>query len=127
MSATGGPLESVSFAGREFAVTADSEAPRKLGGSENENSANGNGSARLLKNTVPWSLSGFSVEIDDTRGDHEFIQDLSDGKGYFDIAATYASGVVYQGVGNFTGELAMSNRSASMPVNVGGPGKFTPQ
>jgi len=49
MAATGGSIESITMDGREFAVAADAESQRKLGGFENEVQANGNGTARIIK------------------------------------------------------------------------------
>ena len=77
MPAVGGSIESVNLSGREFAVAADAEAQRKLGGFENEVQANGDGTARLIKTRVPLSLDGLTIEIDDDRGDQEFLQDFS--------------------------------------------------
>jgi hypothetical protein len=78
MGAVGGSIESVSLNGRNFAVAADAEAQRKLGGFENEVMANGDGTARLIKTRVPLSLDGLTVEVDDDRGDQEFLHDLTD-------------------------------------------------
>ena len=61
MAAIGGSLESVSLDGREFPVAADAEVQRKLGGFENEVQASGDGSARMVKTRVPWSLDGLVV------------------------------------------------------------------
>ena len=76
MSAIGGSIESVTLKGREFAVAADAESQRKLGGTENETRANGDGTARLVKTRVPFLLDGLTVVVDDTRGDHEYLQAL---------------------------------------------------
>ena len=123
----GGSIESVSIDGRSFAVAADSEVQRKLGGFENESQANGNGTARIIKTRVPWSLSGLGVEVDDARNDHEFLQALSDRNDEFPIAITYASGVVYQGTGQIVGELQYSNQSTMANFDMAGSQKLTPQ
>jgi len=41
MASVGGSIESITLGGREFAVAADAESQRKLGGWENEVQANG--------------------------------------------------------------------------------------
>lgn len=125
--ATGGSIESVTINGRIFAVAADVEVQRKLGGFENEVQANGDGTARNVKTRVPWALSGLAVEVDDNRGDHEFLQDLSDRSAYVPVAITYASGVVYQGRGSIVGELQFSNQNSAAAFDMSGPGKLTPQ
>lgn len=127
MPAIGGSIESVTLDGRLFAVAADAEGQRKLGGFENEIQANGNGTARKIQTRVPWSVEGLTIEIDDSRGDDEFVQELQDRKDFFPIAVTYASGVVYQGTGTITGETPTSSMSATKQISLGGSGKMTPQ
>ena len=127
MSAIGGSIESVTLQGRIFAVASDSEVQRKLGGFENEVQSNGDGSTRMVKTRVPWSLDGLVVEVDDTRGDHEFLQDLSDLNDYFPVAITYASGLTYQGTGQIVGEMSSSSQAATASVSLMGKGVLTPQ
>ena len=78
MPAIGGSIQSVSIRGRLFAVASDAEANKKLGGFENEVQANGNGTARLVKTRVPWSIDGLQIEIDDNRADHEFLKEIAE-------------------------------------------------
>ena len=127
MPAIGGSIESVALKGREFAVAADAEAQRKLGGFENEVQANGNGTARLIKTRVPLSLDGLTIEIDDDRGDHEFLQALSNENDYWDIAITYASGVTWQATAQIVGETQASSQNATASVSFMGPGVLTRQ
>lgn len=127
MTAVGGSVESVSLDGREFPVAADAEIQRKLGGFENEAQANGNGTARLIKTRVPNSFTGLVVEVDDSRGDHEFLQELSNRFDFFPVAVTYASGVTYQGVSQIVSELQVSSQSATAAFDMMGPGELTKQ
>ena len=128
MAAIGGSIQEVALSGRVFGVAADAEAQRKLGGFENEVMPNGDGmTARLIKTRVAWSLDGLSLEMDDSRGDHEFLQDLTNRTDYFAISITYASGETYQGRGQVTGETQTSSQSAMAPVNLMGPGILTRQ
>ena len=128
MAAIGGSIESLTLGGRIFAVAADAEAQRKLGGFENEVLANGdNATARLIKTSVPLSLDGVTIEIDDSRADQEFLQELANRKDYFVIAITYASGITYQGSGQIVGENPASSQSATAPVSLMGPGTLTRQ
>ncbi len=127
MAAVGGSIESVTLNGRPFAVAADAEAQRKLGGWENAVEANGNGTGRLIKTRVPMSISGLTVEIDDSRGDHEFLQDLANLNDFFPLAITYASGRTYQGVGQIVDELQVSSQNATAQLSLAGPGNLTPQ
>ena len=125
--AVGGSLESVSLDGRNFPIAADAEVQRKLGGFENEVMANGDGTARLIKTRVPLSLDGLTVTVDDDRGDHEFLQALSDRNDFFPIALTYASGATYQGTAQVVGELQASSQSTTASVSLMGPGQLTKQ
>ena len=127
MPAVGGSIESVTLNGRNFAVAADAEAQRKLGGFENEVQANGDGTARIIKTRVPLAIDGLSLEVDDSRGDHEFLQELADLKDYFAIAISYASGVTYQGSAMITGEMQASSQNATAAVSLMGPGVLTKQ
>ncbi len=127
MPAIGGSLETVTIRGREFAVAADAEANRKLGGFENEVMANGNGTARIIKTRVPLTLDGVVVEIDDSRGDHEFLQEVADFNDFVTIALTYASGITYQGSATIVGEFQASSQSATAPISLMGPGILTKQ
>lgn len=127
MSGVGGSIESVTLSGREFAVAADAEVQRKLGGFENEVVANGNGTARIIKTRATLSLDGLTVEVDDSRGDHEFLQGLSNANDFFPMAITYASGETYQGTAQIVGEMAASNQSALATVSLMGPGTLTKQ
>lgn len=127
MSAVGGSIEAVSLSGREFGVLADAESNRKLGGWENEVRALGNSDAILIKTRVPLSVDGLTLETDDTRGDHEFLQELANRKSFFAVGITYASGVTYQATAQIVGELQVSNQTSSASVSLSGPGVMTKQ
>ena len=127
MSATGGSIESVTLDGRNFPVAADAEAQRKLGGFENEVQSNGDGTARLIKTRVPLAIDGLALEIDDDRGDQEFLQELSNRKEFFPGAITYASGNTYQAALQIVGETQASSQNATAAVSLMGPGILTKQ
>lgn len=127
MAAVGGSIQSMSIRGRLFAVASDADSNKKLGGYENEVAPNGNGTARLIKTAVAWSLDGINVEIDENRADQEFLQEIADGNEFVDVAVTYASGVTYQGTGQIVGEVAVSSQSATCPLAFQGQGTMTQQ
>ena len=127
MAATGGSIESVTIAGREFPATADADVGRKLGGFESSIEPNGNGTARkILARSVP-GFSGIVVECDDARGDQEFAQDIANSPDFVPVFVTYLSGAVYQGRGTIIGELVYNNQSSTLSFDIGGEGKFTQQ
>lgn len=127
MPAVGGSIESVTLDGRIFPVAADVESQRKLGGFENEVMSNGDGSARLIKTRVPLKIDGLAVEIDDVRGDQEFLQNLSNRPDFFVILITYASGQSYQGSAQISDELQVSSQNSSATFSLAGPGNLTRQ
>lgn len=127
MAAIGGSIESVTLKGREFTVAADAESQRKLGGFENEVRANGDGTARIIKTRVPLSLDGLTLVVDDSRGDHEFLQGLADRSDFWPLAITYASGVTYGGTGQIIGEMQFSSQASTAQLSLSGPGKLTRQ
>ena len=127
MAAIGGSIESITLDGRNFSVAADAEAQRKLGGFENEVQANGDGTARLIKTRVPLSLDGVTINVDDSRDDQEFVQELTNRNDYFSIAISYASGLTYQGTAQLVSEMQASSQNATMPISLMGPVVLTKQ
>jgi hypothetical protein len=127
MAAVGGSIESISIRGRNFPVTADADASRKLGGFESEMQANGDGTVRIIKTRVPWLLDGIVVEIDDARADQEFLQEIADGNDAVPITITYASGVIYQATGKVNGEIKMQAQNTTATIALGGGGKMEQQ
>jgi hypothetical protein len=124
MTAIGGALETLAINGREFAGTGDSDVSIKLGGFENENQPNGNGTSRQIKTPVNWMAGGLAIECDDENQDLEFIQSIQEGAAYVDVVITMASGTSWQGSGQIEGELAKSQQSASVTFDMQGPGKL---
>lgn len=127
MTAIAGSIESVTLDGTTFAVAADADVNRKLGGFENEVQLNGDGSARVVKTRMGWKLENVALSIDDSAGDAEVIQDLSNQKGTFAVTITYASGIVYQGDGQFTGDVQTSSQTQTNPLTIEGGGTLTQQ
>ena len=123
----GGSIQEVSIKGRTFAATADADATRKLGGFENEVQPNGDGTTRSVKMRVPWMFGGLVLDINDARGDQEFLQEVADSDVNVDISITLASGLTYQGTGTIVGELAMNTQASTATLEVAGPGKATAQ
>ena len=123
----GGSIESVTLAGRIFPVASDAESDRKLGGFENEFMSNGDGSGRIIKTRVGWTIGTVALEVNDDREDQEFLQDLIDSPDYFPVAITYVTGITYQGQGTITGELNTASKETKTEVTLQGPGKLSKQ
>lgn len=127
MPAIGGSIESVTLDSRNFAVAADADAERNLGGFSNEFQANGDGTGRLIKTRTGWTLSGITIEVDDMRGDAEYLQELADAADFFPVTITYASGIVYQGTGQIMEELTSGSQSVTSDISLSGPGVLSQQ
>jgi hypothetical protein len=127
MAAIGGSIQAMWVGGRRFPVAADAEAQRVIGGWENEVQANGDASARIIKTRKPLMLEGVALQIDDDRGDQEYLQDKAAESEFFTIAIEYASGAIYQARATIVGELKASSQNATMPVSFSGPGQLTKQ
>lgn len=127
MAPVGGSIQKVSLDGNNYAVTADTDSNKKLGGVENDVQANGDGTARLLKTRIALSVDGLVISIDDTTGDAEIIENLKLRNDFFPIIVYYASGAIWQGVGQITGETPGSSATATMTISLMGPGILTRQ
>lgn len=127
MAGRGGSIQSVSINGRLFPVAADADTSRKLGGFENEVQPNGDGTVRVIQTRVAWMLGGIQVEIDEDRGDQQYLQQIADDGSLVPMAITYVGNRTYQGSGTLTDELSFSNTSATASVSMGGQGQLTLQ
>lgn len=127
MAAVGGSIESVTLDGRTYSVAGDADVGRKLGGSENEVQANGDGTARLIKTRVTWALSDATVSVDDGNGDAEFLQELANRNGFFPVTITLSSGEIYQGDGQLTGEMPTQTQATTASLAIMGTGVLTKQ
>lgn len=131
---TGGSVQEVAIVGRNFAVAADADSNRKLGGWENAVGMNGNGTGRKIMTRVAWVVGGLTLDVDHDRGDPEFLQGICDGTadgrggdGFYTIDITYADGNTYQGRGTIVESLEASSMNATAAVTFNGPGKLEKQ
>jgi hypothetical protein len=123
-AAVGGSIESVAVAGRIFPVAADADANRKLGGFEVEVQANGDGTARIVVTRVPWQMDGLALELNDARGDQEYLQDIADAKKFVPCEFTFASGITFRAAGIPAGEIQGSTMNATGTLQFNGPGRL---
>ena len=123
----GGSIESITVDSQIFAVAADADATMSLGGWTNEVQPNGNGTSRIIKTRIPWTLTGLTVAIDDAARNHEFLQEIADGNVYVPCTIRMASGIVYQGTGTITENVERSTQSATASVSLSGQGTLTQQ
>jgi hypothetical protein len=126
-TAVGGSIQEISIDGRTFPVAADADASRKLGGYENENQPNGDGTMRKIMKRVGWVVSGLTIQISDIRDDQAFLQSVANKLDYVPITITYPSGITYQARGTVAGELAGSSETTTAEIELSGPGELTQQ
>jgi len=129
---TGGSIEAVSIRGRNFSVAADADATRKLGGFTSTVEPNGDGTARKIMTRVAWAIGGLTLDVNDVRGDHEFLQEIQNGEnadvdGWYPIAVTFASGAVYSGRGTVVDDAEFASMASTVGVQLSGPGELIKQ
>lgn len=127
MPAVGGSIQSLTIRGRIFPVASDAEANKQLGGFTNEVQSNGDGTARKIMTRVPWSIDGLQVEINNDKGDHEFLQEIANDKDYVSIEMELADGTVYVGTGTVVDEIQASSQNTTATIKVSGPGELEAQ
>lgn len=128
----GGSIEAVSLAGRNFSVAADADVSRKLGGFEQTFEPNGDSTGRFIRTRVGWALSGLVIDVNDLRGDHEYLQELqrgehADADGCIAISVTYVSQAVYSGRGNVVDAAEYASMASTSSLSLMGPGELTKQ
>lgn len=120
-----GSLIEFSFNGRSFKAAADADGNTKLGGVENEFSANGDGiTGRFIQTTVGWMFSGVNFNIDDDNEDLEFLTEGQRLGKPLPCKAVYSDGTVRSGAGNITGAIEVSSMNGTAPLTFEGAGKF---
>lgn len=120
-----GSLIEFSVNGRSFKAAADADGNTKLGGKENEFSANGDGiTGRYIQTVNGWMFSGINFNIDDDNEDLEFLQDISDKGNPVPCKAVYSDGSVRAGSGCITGAIEVSSMNGTAPLTFEGAGKF---
>lgn len=125
--ATGGTIESFSFAGRDWSCPADNEAQLGPGGFNAEVSMNGNLTARTILTAVPNKVDGLLVSIDHLNGDLLWWQNKSNSKIFEVLEVTLVDGSVYQCQAHVVGEVLGSTQSSTAAVSFNGPGAMTLQ
>lgn len=125
--AIGGSIENISVNNRLFPVAADADVTMDLGGFNNENQPNGDGSSRKVMMRVLWRLDGVQLEIDHLRNDLEFLQGVADSQEFVPILILYVDGSSYSGRGTIEGEVTSTSQNATGTMNFKGPDKLKQQ
>jgi len=100
-----GAMRGLTIGGRGFKVAHDGPGNKDLGGRNNELAMNGDGSFRTLQSVMPGSLNDLQIEIDNSRGDQEYLKGIADAGLPVNVVATYASNTSYAGDLVLVGEM----------------------
>jgi hypothetical protein len=116
----GGPIESITIAGRRFPVDGEDAAKITLGGFSNEIKPNGDGTARVIKSRVLASISDLNVQIDPNKDDLEYIQEKRNEHTLFDTSVTLVDGTVYAGATQITDEVEYDSKEGTAGISLTG-------
>lgn len=111
-----GAMRFMSIDGRTFKVAHDGSGNKVTGGRNNEVAMNGDGSFRTIQTVMPGSFSDIQVEIDASKNDQEFLQDLANAGLAVPVVTTYADNISYTGDVVLTGELQVDQNTGLMPL-----------
>jgi len=120
MAAQGGPLASITIAGRTFPVAQDSDPPRDIGGKQGAIEMNGDNTARVISEIVPSKIGPVAVQIDDANGDQEFIQAIKEDSALVDCQAEYITGAIWYGQMTVVDATEFSPKSSTMEITLSG-------
>lgn len=115
-----GAMRSLTINGRGFKIAHDGSGNKVMGGRNNEVAMNGDSSFRVLQTVMPGSLNDLQVEIDDSRGDQEYLQGIADDGLPIPVVATYAADVSYTGDVVLSGELQKDENTGLMSLSFQG-------
>jgi len=115
-----GAMRSLTINGRGFKVAHDGSGNKVMGGRNNEVAMNGDNSFRVLQTVMPGSFNDLQVEIDDSRGDQEYLQGLADDGLAIPVVATYAANISYAGDVVLSGELQKDENTGLISLSFQG-------
>lgn len=115
-----GAIRSMTIQGRAFQAAHDSGGNRQMGGRNNEVQMNGDGSFRTIQSVMPGAISDVNLEIDDTRGDLEYLQGIADEGLPVPVVVTYAANVSYTGDLVIVGEISKDENTGTATMSFQG-------
>ena len=124
MSKAGGALESIAINGRRFTCDAEDEPKFKLPGFENEVVANADGTMRQKKTRVVGTITDINIVTDDSRGDHQFIEETAASLDFVAISATKIDGTLISGNMQMTDERTLDGKANTMAISLAGDWRY---
>jgi hypothetical protein len=116
----GGPIESITIAGRRFPCDGEDAAKITLGGYSSEVKPNGDGSVRVVGSRVLAAISDLNVQIDASKDDLEYIQEQRNSLRLFDFTVNLVDGTVYSGAMQITDEVEYDSKEGTAGISLAG-------
>jgi hypothetical protein len=101
-------------------VNAEDAANVQLGGFSNEVKQSGDGKMRLVKSRTPSSIDGLNIIANNGDNDHEYVQNLRNRMGFFDVSLTYCDGTVYAGSMQLTDDTKYDAQESTIGITLTG-------
>lgn len=124
MSKAGGALESIVINGRRFTCDAEDEPKFKLPGFENEVLPNSDGTMRQKKTRVVGTITDINIVTDDSRGDHQFIEETAANLDFVAVSATKIDGTLISGNMQMTDERTLDGKANTMAISLAGDWRY---
>jgi hypothetical protein len=115
-----GPIESITIAGRRFAVNGEDAGNITLSGFKNEVVFNGDGTKRLIRSRASGSIKGLNVQITHSNKDLEFLRDKQSLADFFDVSLTLCDGTIYAGSMQFVDEITEDTQQGVASISLEG-------
>ncbi len=118
--ASGGPWESVVLNNRRFPIDGEANVMVSQSGYTNEIKVNGDKTVRQVKTAKAGKVKGLVLEIDNARGDNEFLQEIMDSSDFVAFYGTGVDGTVWEGTVQISGDPEKSEKEGTMEIEVHG-------
>jgi hypothetical protein len=115
-----GPIESITIAGRRFAVDGEDAGNVVLSGFKNEIKFNGDGSKRIIRSRANGSIKNLNVQITHENKDLEYLRDKQSTSDFFDVSLTYCDGTIYAGSMQFVDDITEDTQQGTAAISLEG-------
>jgi len=115
-----GPVESITIAGRRFAVDGEDAGEIILSGMKNEVKFNGDGTKRIIRSRANGSIKNLNVQITHANKDLEFLRDKQSTSDFFDVSITFCDGTIYSGSMQFVEDITENTQQGVAAISLVG-------
>lgn len=120
MNTKGGPISEVVIDGRKFQVMPDSDPDLAVGGRKANVTKPAQGTSKIDFETLPGSIKGLTLILDQDRRDTEFLQSIVDGGELVDCSASNSVGTTWAGKQIITSEIAEKLKGSTIDIDLEG-------